>query len=51
LSLVNAENVREGVEMTSYMGCLRNVQLNKTPVSFEDGSVFGPINIDECPVE
>ncbi|KAG1945758.1 laminin subunit alpha-3 [Pimephales promelas] len=46
-----SENVREGVEMTSYMGCLRNVQLNKTPFSFEDGSVFGPINIDECPVE
>ncbi|KAK7126755.1 hypothetical protein R3I94_018067 [Phoxinus phoxinus] len=47
-----SENVREGVEMrTSYVGCLRNVRLNKNPVSFEDVSVFGPINTGECPTE
>ncbi|CAM4657101.1 unnamed protein product [Leuciscus chuanchicus] len=47
-----SENVREGVEMrTSYVGCLRNVRLNKNSVSFEDVSVFGPINTGECPAE
>ncbi|XP_077082426.1 laminin subunit alpha-3 isoform X2 [Siphateles boraxobius] len=47
-----SENVREGVEMrTSYVGCLRNIRLNKNPVSFEDVSVFGPINTGECPME
>ncbi|KAK9967620.1 hypothetical protein ABG768_002006 [Culter alburnus] len=46
-----SENVR-GVEMrTSYAGCLRNVRLNQNPVSFEDASVFGPINTGECPTE
>lgn len=49
--LVNAENVR-GVEVrTSYAGCMRNIRLNQNPVSFEDASVFGPINTGECPTE
>ncbi|XP_065101477.1 laminin subunit alpha-3 isoform X1 [Paramisgurnus dabryanus] len=48
-----SENSRKGVEkQTSYVGCLRNLRLNNGALSFEEmTSVFGPINMNECPAE
>ncbi|KAK3533777.1 hypothetical protein QTP70_027346 [Hemibagrus guttatus] len=37
---------------SSYMGCLRNVQINQAALSFKSVSrVFGSVNISECPAE
>ncbi|KAL6469402.1 hypothetical protein MHYP_G00229260 [Metynnis hypsauchen] len=34
----------------SFVGCMRNVQINQAAVSFQsDTSVFGPVNTSECP--
>ncbi|XP_051550153.1 laminin subunit alpha-3 [Myxocyprinus asiaticus] len=48
-----SEKLFKEVEVwTSYAGCLRNLHLNKTPISLEHAtSVFGPINTTKCPVE
>ncbi|XP_060735469.1 laminin subunit alpha-3 [Tachysurus vachellii] len=36
----------------SYMGCLRNVQINLAALPFKSvSSVFGSVNISECPAE
>ncbi|XP_076880257.1 laminin subunit alpha-3 [Brachyhypopomus gauderio] len=35
----------------SYVGCLRNIQINQAAVLFQSFTgVFGPINVNECPV-
>ncbi|XP_046712935.1 laminin subunit alpha-3 [Silurus meridionalis] len=37
---------------SSYMGCLRNVQMDQASLSFKSvSSVFGAINVNECPAE
>ncbi|KAF5898538.1 cathepsin L1-like [Clarias magur] len=37
---------------SSYMGCLRNVQINQAALSFQSVSrVFGSVNISECPAK
>nr|XP_021329128.1 laminin subunit alpha-3-like [Danio rerio] len=47
-----SENRSEGVEMqTSYEGCLRNIRIHQNPLSFDNASIFGPINTNECPAE
>ncbi|XP_051979635.1 laminin subunit alpha-3 isoform X2 [Xyrauchen texanus] len=48
-----SEKLLKEVEVrTSYAGCLRNLRLNKTPLSLKYAtSVFGPINTTECPAE
>ncbi|XP_036442969.1 laminin subunit alpha-3 [Colossoma macropomum] len=35
---------------SSFVGCMRNVQINQAAVSFESiTSIFGPVNTNECP--
>ncbi|XP_037538133.1 laminin subunit alpha-3 [Nematolebias whitei] len=35
---------------SSFMGCIQDMKINDTPVSFERSSaVFGPVNLKECP--
>ncbi|KAM9461695.1 laminin subunit alpha-3 [Clarias gariepinus] len=37
---------------SSYVGCLRNVQINQAALSFQSvSSVFGSVNISECPAQ
>ncbi|MCI4383457.1 hypothetical protein PGIGA_G00026660 [Pangasianodon gigas] len=37
---------------SSYLGCLRNVQINQAALSFKSvSSVFGSVNVNECPAE
>ncbi|KAF4083188.1 hypothetical protein AMELA_G00137080 [Ameiurus melas] len=37
---------------SSYMGCLRNVQINQAALSFQSvNSVFGSVNVSQCPAE
>lgn len=37
---------------SSYIGCLRNVQINQATLSFKSvTNVFGSIDVNECPAE
>ncbi|KAI4828509.1 hypothetical protein KUCAC02_022593 [Chaenocephalus aceratus] len=44
---------QKGVAVPSpFVGCLRNVKLNRRPVAFEEGSrVVDPVSINRCPKE
>ncbi|KAJ8396824.1 hypothetical protein AAFF_G00014230 [Aldrovandia affinis] len=36
---------------SSFIGCIRNLRINRKPLSFGEASqVFGPVNLQECPV-
>ncbi|XP_023853748.1 laminin subunit alpha-3 [Salvelinus sp. IW2-2015] len=37
---------------SSFVGCLRNIKVNKKPVVFKTASsVVGPVNVNECPAD
>lgn len=53
IHIVNEETKRKKVPVwSSFMGCLRNLQINQAALSFVSVSnVFPLVNVNECPTE